>query len=166
MELNFYVFFIAAVIPLITGAIWYNPKVLGTAWMKASGVTEEQAQSGNMPVIFGLTYLLGLFVAFSLYSVVIHQGGLFSLMVTEPGFQDAGSEVSKYFADFMERYGDKHRTFGHGAFHSFFTGLLLATPVIAIVAMFERRKFKYIAIHAGYWILTLTLMGGLIGAMI
>jgi len=28
--------------------------------------------------------------------------------------------------------------------------------------MFERRGFKYIAIHGGYWMLTLGLMGGII----
>jgi hypothetical protein len=30
--------------------------------------------------------------------------------------------------------------------------------------LFERRSWKYIFINAGYWILTLTLMGGIICA--
>ena len=61
MEFNVWVLFVAALIPLITGAVWYNPKVFGNAWLKTSGLTEEEAQSGNMAVIFGLSYVFGLF---------------------------------------------------------------------------------------------------------
>ena len=59
MEINWIAIAVSALIPLVIGAIWYNPKVLGKAWMQASGVTEEQVQSGNMLVIFGLTYVFG-----------------------------------------------------------------------------------------------------------
>ena len=31
----------AALIPTIVGFIWYNPKVMGEAWMKAAEMTEE-----------------------------------------------------------------------------------------------------------------------------
>jgi hypothetical protein len=37
-------------------------------------------------------------------------------------------------------------------------------PVITVSALFEQRSWKYIAIHAGYWIVCLGLMGGLISA--
>lgn len=30
-----------------------------------------------------------------------------------------------------------------------------------INALFERRGFKYIAIHTGYWLITLAIIGGL-----
>jgi hypothetical protein len=55
MEMNWIAIAVSALLPLVVGAIWYNPKVLGKAWMQASGVTEEQVQTGNMLVIFGLT---------------------------------------------------------------------------------------------------------------
>ena len=42
------------------------------------------------------------------------------------------------------------------------SGSFLAMPVIAIIAMFERKSVKYVAINAGYWIVTLAIMGGLI----
>lgn len=60
MEMNWIAIAVSALLPLVVGAIWYNPKVLGKAWMQASGVTEEQVQTGNMLVIFGLTYVFGL----------------------------------------------------------------------------------------------------------
>ncbi len=153
---------LAAAIPLVIGFIWYNPKTLGTAWMHTAGLTEEKLQGGNMALIFGLTYVLSFFIAASLFQVVIHQSAFFSILVGEPGLGEEGSELMAYVNDFMAKYGDNYRTFKHGAFHGVFTGLLFATPLIGINAMFERRSFKYVAIHAGYWIITIALMGGVI----
>lgn len=47
-----------ALIPLLIGFVWYNPKVFGTAWMKEAGVTMEDGKKMNMPLVFGLTYFL------------------------------------------------------------------------------------------------------------
>jgi hypothetical protein len=41
-------------------------------------------------------------------------------------------------------------------------GLFIAMPVLAINSMFENKGFKYNAINAGYWIVSMTLMGGVI----
>ena len=35
-------------------------------------------------------------------------------------------------------------------------------PILGIQAMFEKKSFKYVAINAGYWIVTLAIMGGII----
>ncbi len=166
MELNFYICFVAALIPLVIGAVYYHPKVLGGVWMKASGMTPEKTQSGNMALIFGLTYVMGVLIAFSLASLVVHQTSIFSLFVTEPGFGEAGTETMVFFESIMERVGDKHRSFGHGMFHGVFSGLIFATPIIAIIALFERKGFRYVAVHAGYWILTIGLMGGTLAAVL
>ncbi len=165
MEINFWVIFVAALIPLVTGAVWYNPKVFGNAWLKSSGLSEEQAASGNMAVIFGLSYVFGIFLAAMLLPIVIHQFGIMSLMATEFDFDQVGSESHTYFLEIMERLGEKHREFSHGSFHGAFAGFLFALPVIGTLSLFERRGFKYIAIHTGYWILTLALMGGLIAQL-
>jgi len=130
--------------------------------MQVSGVTEEQVQSGNMLVIFGLTYVLGLLASLTLSLLVVHQGHIFSALANEPGFGEEGSEIMRYIEAFMAAYGDNFRTFKHGALHGLMTGVAFAFPIIGIVAQFERRPWKYIWIHAGYWALTLTLMGALI----
>jgi len=57
---------------------------------------------------------------------------------------------------------DNVATFGHGAFHAVWLGLLVSTPVLATNALFEQRSFKYIAINAGYWIVCFAIMGGII----
>ena len=162
MEFNVWVIFVAALIPLITGAVWYNPKVFGTAWLKSSGLTEEQAASGNMAVIFGLSYVFGIFLAAMLVPIVVHQFAITSMMIDEVDFNVVGSESHTYFTEIMERLGDRNRAFSHGSFHGSFAGLLLALPIIGTISLFERRGFKYTAIHTGYWILTMSLMGGVI----
>jgi hypothetical protein len=154
MTMNFGIIALAAIIPLIIGAIWYNPKVLGSIWMKASGVTEEQIKKGNMALIFGLTYLLCLFLGMMITILVIHQNSVASLFVEDP--------TNSQFLAFMELVKGSYRTFGHGAFHGVIDSLFFALPIIGIIALFERRGFKYIAIHVGYWMICMALMGGVI----
>ena len=70
MEMNFLVIAIAAIVPLLTGFIWYHPKVLGTAWMNASGLTEADMQSGNMAKIFILAYILSFMLSMLLQASI------------------------------------------------------------------------------------------------
>lgn len=164
MAFNWYILFGTALIPLLTGFIWYHPKVFGNTWMRTAGLTEAQLQSSNMAVIFGLTYVLGLMLSAAMISLTIHQSHLMSLLMEEPGFGDPQSEVGRLFADLLEKYGHNFRTFKHGALHGIIAALFIALPVLGINALFERRGGKYIAIHTGYWALTLALMGGTICA--
>ena len=164
MQPNFVIFLVAGIIPMIVGAIYYNPKVMGTAWMSASGVTEEQAQSGNMLKIFGFAYIFSVFVAFLMYNMTVHQSGLTSLFGTHPDIADPNSEISLMLQDFMSKYGDRHRSFGHGVIHGIMAALFAAWPIIGIVALFERRGWKYTGIHTLYWVISMALMGGLVCA--
>ncbi len=160
--MNFPILFASALIPIVIGAIWYNPKVLGSAWMKASGVTEEQVQTGNMIVIFGLAFLFSFFLAVGLSGLVVHQTGVFQLFGSDPSFAEAGSEYRVFVDNFMEKYGDRHRSFGHGALHGGLAAIMFALPLIGIIALFERRGWKYTMIHFLYWFIALILMGGVI----
>lgn len=161
-EFKLWVFALAALVPLVIGFIWYNPKVFGSAWIKATGLTEEQLRGGNMMLIFGITYLMSFLIAFSLSFIVIHQNGFYSVLVGQPGLEDPTSELGKYVADFMGKYGQCYRTFKHGALHGGITAIGLALPFLSINALFERKGFKYIAIHAGYWFICLMIMGGIV----
>ncbi|MEQ1553960.1 MAG: DUF1761 domain-containing protein [Ferruginibacter sp.] len=148
---------VAGFIPLIVGFVWYNPKVFGYAWMKTIGKTEDDLKGANMALIFGLTYLFGCMLAMALMSIVIHQWGFNSV------FQgDTSVESASYTKHFFETYGDRFRTFKHGVLHGSITGTFLALPIIGTNALFERRSAKYVAIHVGYWVVTMALMGGLL----
>lgn len=162
MEMNIVVLLAATLVPLLIGFIWYNPKVFGKAWMSAAGVTPESAKSANMPMILGLTTLLAFFLAVEMQFVVIHQFGVASLIGSQPDFANEGSESASLMKRITELYGHSHRTFSHGSFHGAIAGFLLALPIIGTNALYERKGFKYVAINAGYWIVCMSLMGGII----
>jgi len=162
LEINFPVLALSAVIPLAVGSLWYSPLLLANAWMKSADMTEDKIKGANMILIFGLTYVFSFFLAMLLQVLVIHQFHLGSILMDEPDFNDPNGVTRTTLNNFMELYGDRFRTFGHGAFHGVFTGLFFSLPVIAINALFERLGARYILINAGYWIVSLALMGGII----
>ena len=61
-EINWLAVAAAALATFLIGGVWYGP-LFGRAWMRASGVTPEQAGKGNMPMIFGLSFVLQLIAA-------------------------------------------------------------------------------------------------------
>jgi len=163
--MNFVAVLIAAVIPLVMGFIWYNPKVFGASWIKASGLDEEKIKGSNMALIFGLSFLFALMLSFFEQMLVIHQMHLGSLLSVQPDFKEAGSESSTLYNRVMELYGHSFRTFKHGVFHGVIAGLFFVLPILGTNALFERKGFKYIAINVGYWIITLAIMGGILCGM-
>jgi hypothetical protein len=158
MEMNWIAILVSALATLVVGFIWYNPKVFGTAWMKETGLTEEELAKGNMLKIFGLTYIFSLLIVMIEMSLTIHQTGAMGMI----GGPMKINEALPSFNAFMTDYGTAFRTFKHGALHGFMSGLFFAFPLIAINGLFERKTWKYIWIHAGYWIVTLTIMGSII----
>lgn len=135
-NINWLSIIIATLIPTITGFIYYNPKVVGTAWMKSLGITEEHMKKGNMPVIFGVSLVMSFLLAFFLVHFCNGEG--------QEGEFD---------------------TFQHGAWHGAFIGILVAMPVLVTNGLFELKNFANQAINVTYWIITLALMGGVLDAM-
>lgn len=156
MEINFVSVIVAALTTLLVGMLWYSEKMFGKIWMKEAGLIEEDLKKGNMLKIFGLTFLFSILLAFIMQVLVIHQFGAMGMIGG-----DETKALPSYIA-FMADYGTAFRTFKHGAIHGFMTGVFLALPIIAINGLFERKSWKYILIHAGYWIVTLTVMGAII----
>ena len=148
---------------MVLGFVWYNPKVFGNAWMTASGMTDEKIKNSNMAVIFAVSFVLAIMLAFSLQFMVIHQFHVKSLFFKQP-IDDATTEIGALYKTIMDQFGTSYRTFKHGVFHGVIGGFFMALPILGTNAMFERKGFKYIAINVGYWIVCLGLMGGLLSA--
>lgn len=142
MDINYLALVVAAIIPLITGFIWYNPKVFGTTWMKESGMTEEKAKSMNPGKTYGLAVIFAFLAASFLWGQVMLGGA--------PG------EAHGAGGNFM--------SFKHGAFHGVLISIMIVLPVFATNALFEQKSFKYVAINVGYWVVTFALMSGLLNA--
>ncbi len=158
MDINFLAIAVAALVPLIVGFIWYNPKTFGNAWMRESGLTTESLKGGNMAVIFGLTFIFSFFIAVVLQFLTIHQTGALGMIGGDP------TQALPSYTDFMDDYGTAFRTFKHGALHGSMSGILFAFPLLAINALFERKTWKYIWINSGYWLVCTTIMGGIVCA--
>ncbi|NNC82588.1 MAG: DUF1761 domain-containing protein [Flavobacteriales bacterium] len=161
MDGNIWTYFVAALIPMIIGFIWYNPKVFGNTWMTAAKVTQEDVESGNMPLIFGLSYVLSLILVFMMNYFVHHEMQIAGTVFMDPELAVApDSELGVMMTDFLDSISARYNTFGHGLLHGFFIALFLVLPVMATNAMFERKGFKYIAVNWGYWAVTIMLIGG------
>lgn len=142
MDFNWLALIVASILPLVTGFIWYNPKVFGTAWMKESGMTEEKAKQMNPAKTYGLAVVMAFLLALAIWPQVMLGGT----------------------AEMPHGPGGDYMTFTHGLLHGALMGAFIALPVLATNALFEMKSFKYVMINAGYWVLTMALMGGIINA--
>ncbi len=162
MQFNFLAVIVAALVCMPVGFIWYNPKVFGNAWMREIGVSdpEKMKEGVNMFKIFGLTLLFSFILAMGMMSVSVHQTGLNSLLQGQPVTKT--STVQLLLDGKPIDWLNSFRTFKHGALHGFLGSIFYALPLIGTQAVYERRSFKYIFIHVGYWAITMILMGGIL----
>lgn len=63
---NFWEIIVAALAGFVLGAIWYAPQVFGKAWQERNGLSDEDLKNANMPLIFGLSFLLNVIAALAL----------------------------------------------------------------------------------------------------
>lgn len=63
-HVNLIAVLLCGVASLALGGIWYSPLLFAKAWQRLAGLSDEQAKSGNMAVIFGLTFVLSLIAAY------------------------------------------------------------------------------------------------------
>ena len=129
--MNWIAIIVSALVAFVVGAIWYGP-LFKNKWMAETGMTEEKAKEGNMPLVFGLSFLFAILISFFLYNFVWHH-----------------EEV-------------EFHTFQHGAFHGFFLAILIVLPTLGTNALYEQKSWSYILINVGYWLVTITLMGGIL----
>lgn len=140
-EVNWLAIIVAALIPMIMGAIYYGP-LFGKTWMSSLGYTKEDFEGRNEPLIYGLALLMALLVSMSLK------------MTTELVHKDVNSAGELIFGSF--------HTFGHGALHGAMTAMTLVVPVIISLSLFQKNTAKNILINAGFWIICFAIMGGIL----
>ncbi len=126
---------LGGVAALVMGFIWYHPKVFGTAWMAATGMTEEKAKEANMAKTFGISFVVACILAFYLNG---------------PTTAHDPQSLSPFV---------------HGAFHGALVGFFVAMPPLLTNGLFEQRNMTGTLINIGYWIVTMAVIGGICGAM-
>ena len=139
-QLNMMAIGLASLVPMIMGFIYYHPKVMGNAWMKSNGFTQESLGNGPKPV----WYLVALVLSF--LSAV-----KFALDVIAPG-QDVAPD------------GHSYVTFQHGMAHGIINTILIILPIFGTLSIFEKRSWTWAFINIGYWGLCLIVMQGILSA--
>lgn len=64
--LNWFAIIVATLSNFLIGGLWYSPILFGKIWMQENKFSDEDMKKGNMPKIFGLTFLFSFVMAFNL----------------------------------------------------------------------------------------------------
>jgi len=62
-DINWIAVLLCGVASLVLGGLWYSPALFARSWQRAAGLSDEQAKSGNMAMIFGGAFVLSLVAA-------------------------------------------------------------------------------------------------------
>ena len=69
-DINWLAVLVAAIASFAIGFFWYSPMLFGRVWQREANLSDEDISSGNMPVIFGATFILAVAQAVLLAAVV------------------------------------------------------------------------------------------------
>ena len=72
-EINWLAVLLGALAFFAVGALWYG-MLFAKSWQKAAGLSDEKIRSGNLPLIFGLTFLAELVIALTLWHGIVRSG--------------------------------------------------------------------------------------------
>jgi len=158
---NWYFLFLAPIIPVALSFIWYHPSLFGKVVARNSG--QAIGQIGNLARI-GWVYLFGLLIAYMTLVLTVHQIGPHLLFFGEPEMSNPDYPAHAFLANFIDQYGDRHRSFGHGMVHGSELSFLLSLGVLGSSAVMEGRPIKNVWVHVGFWAICGALMGGVLAA--
>lgn len=143
-DINILFVALAALVPMILGAIFYGP-LFGKQWMNSLGYTEETIPEPiKMPIAYIVSILTSFMLAYGFANVI---------EFTHKGLNDAGEMA--FLSD---------HTFAHGAYHGVQFGLLMAIPVLVSCLLFQRNTVSNIIMNVVYWLIAMALMGGVVDA--
>ena len=156
MNLNYTAFFLISFIPLFIALFWYRHNSPITKWSGIQFANPLTMSPFKLAILFALSIAL----VYGYMNLIIHQLGFYELFFTD--IMLGSAEAQQIVADFLGKYGQKHRHFGHGVLHGAINAFLFALPFIGIHALLENRSWKYVGHHFSYWLVTSMVMGGLI----
>ncbi len=161
MNLNYTAFFLISFIPLLIAAFWYHPNSPMMRWSKVEGFVKPSSLS---PLKLLLAFILSFILVYGYINLVIHQMGFYELFFTDIML---GNETSKQVVeDFLAKYGQKHRHFGHGVFHGAINAFVFALPFVSLHVLLENKSSRFLILHLSYWLVTSMIIGGLISEFV
>ena len=137
-EPNLLAVLLAAVAGFLIGGVWYSPLLLGERWMKAADISEERIKASNKGQIFGIAFAALLLMSYCL----------------EMFIGPTAAVAEGFFTPSQQ-----------GAFYGFLAGFGWVFAAVVVVGLFELRSPAYMLINGGYWVVTMTAMGAILGGM-
>src|SRR6185503_14198588 len=136
-SINWLAVLVAGISSFVVGGIWYSPGLFGKAWMKDNNFTEETIKKGNKGKIFGFTLIFSLVMA----------ANLAMFLADKPNCP----------ADCVPKVD-----LSWGATAGLLAGIWTFCA-IAIHSLFELKPWRVILINGFYSLVSLVLMGAIIG---
>ena len=131
---------------------------------KLSQINDEPIVKNRSLGKTALIYLFSILLAYVLILMSVHQSAIFQLFFMDPELANANSEYNAFIKDFMQTYGDRHRSFGHGMIHGAEAGTFFGFSLIGITTLMQNKSLKSVWIHLGFWVLCCSLMAGTVCA--
>ncbi|RMG55568.1 MAG: DUF1761 domain-containing protein [Bacteroidetes bacterium] len=78
---NFLAVGVCALMSFGLGALWYSPILFGKTWQRELGFSDEYLQQGNMPLIFGSSFVMMLLMMLGLAMLMAPHGENLSLQI-------------------------------------------------------------------------------------
>lgn len=160
MDLNYTAFLLISFVPLIMAIAYYHPKAPFASWLKISNHVSLKLSLGKCVLLFLMSFSL----VYGYINLVIHQMGFYELFFTD--IMIGSQEAEQVVADFMSKYGDKHRHFGHGVFHGAINAFVFLIPFLGMYSIVENKSFRFFLYHFIYWLLMSMITCGLISAFV
>jgi hypothetical protein len=66
VQINYLAVLAAAVSAFVIGGMWYSPLLFANAWMRETGLREQELAQRNMAKIFGTAFVLSMIIALNL----------------------------------------------------------------------------------------------------
>jgi hypothetical protein len=133
VEVNYLAVFLAAVASMIVGSIWYAPPVLGNYWQKLAKPDAKRAKKEMVPTMLA-TFVLALVTAYVLAHVMNLSYAFYGYGWVQTGLTTA-----------------------------FWLWLGVSMPAVLVHGMFEQKRKKLLMLTAVHELLTLTVMGAVLG---
>lgn len=70
MHLNLWAILVAGIAQFAISGLWYSPVLFAKPWTALVGLSQEQMQKANMPVLFGTAFFGELVTAFVLANII------------------------------------------------------------------------------------------------
>lgn len=125
---------VAAIANMVIGFAWYSDSLFGKKWRKLSGVSDGKPAQGQMMKMVGLGLLSALFMAFVLSHAEVFAGSFLGT---------SGLTV--------------------GLMTGFWNWLGFMVPLLLSTYLYEKKPLSLVFINAGYWLVSILVMGVIIG---